>query len=162
MRDITIIFLVSMLYVGSVFLAVQGKTFRLDSDYDSNLPIISYVVDTIRNEHRFPFWNPYVATGISVLGDPLSAVTYLPYILPMLVFGVPEGLWMVIGLHVFLAGMFMWLFLRKSKYALWGGLLYMGAGTFAARVAAGHIEKVLSFPWYSLFLLFLLDYSIID
>lgn len=32
----------------------------------------------------------------------------------------------------------------------------MGAGTFAARVAAGHIEKVLSFPWYPLFLLFLL------
>ena len=32
----------------------------------------------------------------------------------------------------------------------------MGAGTFAARVAAGHIEKVLSYPWYPLFLLFLL------
>lgn len=155
MRNVFIIFFVSILYVGSVFLAVGGKTFRLDSDYDSNLPIISFVVDTIQNEHRFPFWNPYVATGISVLGDPLSGVTYLPYILPMLAFGVPEELWVVIGLHAFLAGMFMWMFLGKSKYALWGGLLYMGAGTFAARVAAGHIEKVLSYPWYPLYLLFL-------
>ncbi len=156
MRSILILFLVSILYVGSVFLATQGETFRLDSDYDSNFPIISYVVDTIRNEKRFPLWNPYVATGIFVLGDPLSGVTYLPYLLPMLAFGVPEGWWVVITLHLFLAGMFMWMFLQKSKYALWGGLLYMGAGAFAARVAAGHIEKVLSYPWYPLFLLFLL------
>ncbi len=156
MRSILILFLVSILYVGSVFWATQGETFRLDSDYDSNFPIISYVVDTIRNEHRFPFWNPYVATGISVLGDPLSGVLYLPYLVPMVVFGVPQGWWMVIILHLFLAGMFMWMFLQKSTYALWGGLLYMGAGTFAARVAAGHIEKVLSYPWYPLFLLFLL------
>lgn len=155
-RSVLVLFGLSLLYIGIVFLAVEGKTFRLDSDYDSNLPIISFVVDTVRNEHRFPFWNPYVATGISVLGDPLSAVTYLPYFFPMLLFGVPEGLWVVIWLHAFLAGMFMWMFLRKSKYALWGGLLYMGAGTFAARVAAGHIEKVLSYPWYPLFLLFLL------
>ena len=156
MRSILILFLVSILYIGSVFWVTQGKMFRMDGDYDSNLPIISYVVDTIRNEKRFPLWNPYVSSGISVLGDPLSAVTYLPYLLPMLIFGVPEGLWIVIGLHAFLAGMFMWMFLGKSKYALWGGLLYMGAGAFAARVAAGHIEKVLSYPWYPLFLLFLL------
>lgn len=168
MRNVFIIFFVSILYIGPVFLAVEGKTFRLDSDYDSNLPIISYVVDTIRNEHRFPFWNPYVATGISVLGDPLSAVTYLPYFFPMLLFGVPEGLWVVIWLHAFLAGLFMWIFLTRCHLAspqgdtfkgiwlaVWGSLLYMGAGTFAARVAAGHIEKVLSFPWYPLFLLFL-------
>lgn len=155
MRTLIIFLVVSTLYVGGVFLAVEGKTFRLDSDYDSNLPIISFVVDTIRNEKRFPLWNPYVATGISVLGDPLSAVTYLPYLLPMLAFGVPEGLWMVIWLHAFLAGLFMWLFLKGSRLAVWGGLLYMGAGAFAARIAAGHIEKVLSFPWYPLFLLFL-------
>lgn len=164
MRNILLIFLVSIFYIGSVFLATQGKTFRLDSDYDSNLPIIFYVVDTIRNEKRFPLWNPYVGTGISVLGDPLSGVTYLPYLLPMLVFGVPEGLWIVIWFHAFLAGLFMWWFIKRSHLArlqgetleVWGGLLYMGAGTFAARVAAGHIEKVLSYPWYPLFLLFLL------
>ncbi|MEK9143477.1 MAG: hypothetical protein AAB481_02530 [Patescibacteria group bacterium] len=155
MRSILILLLVSIFYTGSVFLAVQGKTFRLDSDYDSNFPIISYVVDTIRNEKRLPFWNPYVTMGISVFGDPLSGVTYLPYILPMLVFGVPEGLWVVIGIHAFLAGVFMWMFLRESKFSLWGGMLYMGSGAFAARVAAGHIEKVLSYPWYPLFLLFL-------
>ncbi|MBI3342774.1 hypothetical protein HY032_01310, partial [Candidatus Gottesmanbacteria bacterium] len=44
----------------------------------------------------------------------------------------------------------------KNLLALWGGLLYMGTGAFAARVAAGHIEKILSFAWYPLFLLFLL------
>lgn len=168
MRNVFIIFFVSILYIGAVFLAVEGKTFRLDSDYDSNLPIISYVVDTIRNERRFPFWNPYVATGISVLGDPLSGVTYLPYFLPMLAFGVPDGWWVVIWLHAILAGLFMWLFLTRCHLvssqgdtfqgnwlAVWGGLLYIAAGAFAARVAAGHIEKVLSYPWYPLFLLFL-------
>lgn len=160
MRSILILFLVSMLYIGSVFWASQGKAFRLDSDYDSNLPIISYVVDTIRNEKRFPLWNPYVSTGISVLGDPLSGVTYLPYLLPMLVFGVLEGWWVVVGMHAFMAGVFMWMFLRSlrmpTNIALWGGMLYMGAGSFAARVAAGHIEKVLSYPWYPLFLMLIL------
>ncbi|MEK7141251.1 MAG: hypothetical protein AAB800_01760 [Patescibacteria group bacterium] len=153
----------STLYIGSVFLATQGKTFRLDSDYDSNIPIISFVVDTVRNEHRFPLRNPYVTTGISVLGDPLSGSAYLPYLLPMLLFGVQSGWWVVIGLHAFMAGAFMWVLLRdlltkKSgfDFALWGGLLYMGSGAFAARIAAGHIEKVLSYPWYPLLLLALL------
>ncbi|MBI4066186.1 hypothetical protein HY411_00565 [Candidatus Gottesmanbacteria bacterium] len=161
MRDITIILLASTLYIGSVFFVTQGKTFRLDSDYDSNFPIISYVVDTVRNEKRFPFWNPYVTTGISVLGDPLSGVTYLPYLLPMLAFGVPDGWWVVVGLHAFLAGVFMWMWLRKLlgrrlSLPLWGGLIYMGAGALSARVAAGHIEKVLSYPWHPLFLMFIL------
>ena len=88
-------------------MATQGKTFRLDSDYDSNIPIISFVVDTVRNEHRFPLRNPYVTTGISVLGDPLSGSAYLPYLLPMLLFGVQSGWWVVIGLHAFMAGAFM-------------------------------------------------------
>ncbi|MBI4066742.1 hypothetical protein HY411_03420 [Candidatus Gottesmanbacteria bacterium] len=141
-------------------------------------------MDTIRSEKRFPLWNPYVATGISVLGDPLSAVTYPPYLLPMLAFGVPDGWWVVVWLHAFGAGVAMWMLLKKildSRFrgndnkdsgndnkdsgndknllALWGGLLYMGAGAFAARVAAGHIEKVLSYPWYPVFLLLLLRKS---
>ncbi len=174
MRDLTRILLVSTIYIGSVFVVTQGKTFRLDSDYDSNLPIIAYVVDTIRNEKHVPLWNPYVRTGISVLGDPLSGVTYLPYLLPMLAFGVPDGWWVVVWLHVFGAGVAMWMLLgeiasprqlagtrndvsRKNFWLpLWGGLLYMGAGAFAARVAAGHVEKVLSYPWYPVFLLFLI------
>lgn len=178
MRTLASFFLASVLFIGSVFLATQGKTFRLDSDYDSNVPIISFVVDAVRNEHRFPLRNPYVTTGISVLGDPLSSVTYLPYLLPMLIFGTQNGWWVVIGLHAFLAGVFMWMLLRylltkdlgfervvqtrsmQSKpgfdFALWGGVLYMGSGAFAARIAAGHIEKVLSYPWYPLFLLFIL------
>lgn len=160
MRVVLIFFLASLLYIGSVFWATQGKTFRADSDYDSNLPIVAYVVDTIRNEHRFPFWNPYVSTGISVLGDPLSAVTYLPYLLPMLLIGVSQGLWVVIWFHNLLAGFFMWMLLRLLKIntgsAVWGALLYMGAGAFAARVASGHIEKMLSYPWYPLLLMLLL------
>lgn len=157
MRTFWTLVLVSTLYVGAVFLAVRGKTFRWDSDYDSNLPIIAYVVDTVRSEHRFPLWNPYVGrTGISVLGDPLSAVTYPAYLLPMLLFGVPQGLWVVIWLHAFLSGLFMARLLRGSRLRLWGALLYMGAGAFAARVAAGHIEKILSYPWYPLALSFLL------
>lgn len=160
MRALFIFLVVSVLYIGSVFWVSQGRAFRLDSDYDSNLPIISYVAHTMRNEKRLPFWNPYVTTGISVLGDPLSGVTYLPYLLPLLTFGVPDGWWVVIGLHAFLAGAFMWMWLRELlaekpgfEFPLWGGLLYMGAGAFAARVAAGHIEKVLSYPWYPLFLM---------
>lgn len=159
MRIFLLFLFLSILYVGSVRVAVLGRTFRLDSDYDSNLPIISYVVDTIRNEKHLPFWNPYVATGISVFGDPLSGVTYLPYLIPMLLFGVPQGWWIVIGLHALFAGIFMWMFLRslriRGTIAIWGGMLYLVSGGFAARVAAGHIEKVLTYPWYPLFLLFL-------
>lgn len=163
MRRIVVLLFVSILYIGAVFLAVQGKTFRLDSDYDSNFPIIAYVVDTIRHEGRFPLRNPLVGSGISVLGDPLSGVTYLPYLLPMLVFGVPDGWWIVVWLHAFGAGIAMWLLLRSmrvsAKLSVWGGLLYMGSGAFAARVAAGHVEKVLSYPWYPVFLFFLLRRS---
>ena len=164
MRAIVLLCLTSLLYIGSVFWAVQGKTFRLDSDYDSNFPIVSYVVDTIKYEKRFPLWNPYIATGISVPGDPLSGVTYLPYLLPMLVFGVPDGWWVAIWLHAFMAGVFMWLWLRvliRQKFLpLWGALLYMASGAFAARVAAGHVEKVLSYPWYPLFLMLILKSNV--
>jgi hypothetical protein len=154
-----IILLASILYVGSVYQATAGQSFRLDSDYDSNFPIVSYVVDTVRGEHRFPLRNPYVTSGISVPGDPFSGVLYLPYLLPMLLFGIETGWRVVIVLHAFLAGVFMWRLLRELQgkksgdgLPLWGGLLYMGSGAFAARVAAGHIEKVLSYSWYPLFI----------
>ncbi len=142
--------LVAAIFVLAARAATAGKFFRLDSDYDANLPILSYVVSSVRRFHALPKWNPYVGKGIPVLADPLSSVGNPLMIVPIVLLGVEEGLWMVFFLVITVSGISMWFLLTRIGVRgwprWWGMIMYQIAGTVSAQVASGHVHQLLAYP----------------
>ncbi len=154
-KELFFILLTAILFVVPVLYKARNLIFRLDSDYDSALPIFYYVVDSIRTGKGFPLWNPYIGTGISIPGDPLSMVLNPLLTVPMVIFGVDQGLRIILFLVVAMSGISMLFFLKrlevKGLVLLWGALLYQTSGALPANIAAGHVEKFLSYPLTPLF-----------
>lgn len=159
MKRITVyIFLWTLILCAPMIIAAQNTFPRLDSDYDSNLPVYQYMVNYVYMHKSLPTEIPLISSGISVWGDPLNSFFNPVLSLPLLLFGINIGIRLSIVLSCFLSGIFMYVLLKKfvaSKWiSLWGSFLYMSGGAFFARVAAGHIEKFLIYPFVPLLLYF--------
>ncbi len=154
-REILFLFFGVLAFFLPFFLLTQGKMLRLDTDYDSNLPVYRFIVETVRTTGRFPTWNPYVSTGIPIIGDPLLSILNPFFTVPVLIFGVESGMYVVFLLSLLTSAIGMWWMLKFLAISVWfrifGSLLYAFSGALAARVASGHIEKVLSYPLLPLF-----------
>lgn len=100
---------------------------------------------------QFPIWDSLVALGRPLAGDvavlfsyPFDAVfLFLP---PALAFNVFDAL------HVFLAGLFTYLFLRRGcrlspPAALFGGLAYAFAPKLISHLAGGHVGLIAGMAW---------------
>lgn len=146
-----LLFLSFVIITFSIFLLffTWRQSFRLDTDYDSNFPVYGSV------------FSQTPLTGISVWGDPLSAIWNPLFSIPVLTLGTEYGFRVTIVFVIMLSALAMWWLLRSlhipSKVQLWGSLIYASSGTLAARIAAGHIEKVLSYSLVPIFLLALLQ-----
>ncbi|MBI3577696.1 hypothetical protein HY086_06690 [Candidatus Gottesmanbacteria bacterium] len=136
MRNLGII---TFLFSFFLIFLTWNQSFRLDTDYDSNFSMV----------------------GRYVLGDPLSPMLNPLYSVPVLIFGTEYGFRITIALVIMFSSLTMWLLLRNLRVTptvrMWGSLLYATAGTLVARIAAGHIEKVLSYPLVPIFFLALLQ-----
>lgn len=124
--------------------------FKLESDYDSNLPIYAYIFQTIKEKHYFPLTNPFIGDGLPVLGDPLSAILHPLAFFSFIIGGLNTGMRIIIYSSMILSASAMYLLLKKIKYppiiCIWGSLIYAFSGGLASRIFAGHIEKILSYP----------------
>ncbi len=109
---------------------------------------------------RFPLWSPYLGCGTPFLADMENALFY-PFT-ALLVFFAPQGhlpyliLERQLLLHYFLAGLFMYLFLRAQLLTRTGSLLgavyFMFSGFLIAHI--NHLGMVEGAIWLPLFLLF--------
>ena len=77
---------------------------------------------------EFPFWNPYIYTGVPFLANMQSAVLY-PFTYVYLIFDFARGLGVLIFIHTTLGGIFMYLLSRDEDVSRIGSLL---AGTLFA------------------------------
>ncbi len=138
-----------LMYVPT-WILTRGQYFRLDTDYDALLPLYYFLVDFVRHHGAIPTWNPYIGTGIPVLGDPLSAVANPILTGGILLFGVETGVRLTIGIIFFLAALSMWWFLSRLHIRgwlrVWGSLLFASAGNMIAYIRAGHIPELLVYP----------------
>jgi hypothetical protein len=99
-------------------------------------PYHKLVVDITANGH-LPLWNPYAFSGIPLLGDGQTAMFYPPnwlfWLLPPI-----HALTVVVLLHFSIAGVGMWLYLRRLHFgwlaAFVAALAYMFNGFLVARV----------------------------
>lgn len=159
--EILIIISCGLLFIFPVLLLTKDLSFRLDTDYDMALPVLHFLVNYIRTNFSLPLWNPYIGTGIPVIGDPLSLVLYPILMIPLLIFGADFGLRFAIIISILFSGISMFVFLTKLKISqwtkIWGSIVYQISGSLIAAIAAGHVGKFLSFPFFPLFLALVID-----
>jgi hypothetical protein len=102
---------------------------------------------------RLPLWNPHIYAGVPFLANPQTTVFYPPSWLYLAMPVAQAEKWMV-ALHIFAAGSFMFLFLRRvglrQSSALLASLPWMFSSYFAARSWVGHLTLMFTATWIPL------------
>jgi hypothetical protein len=107
-----------------------GKTlFNPRSDiYTLGYAFRHFAEVSFKTGQGIPQWNPYVQGGLPYIGAMHGDIFYPTFLLRLLV-GTAEGITLEFPIHIFLAGLFTFLFLRAWRLpffaALIGGLAYM-------------------------------------
>jgi hypothetical protein len=101
-------------------------------------------------------WNPHIFGGAPFFAGFQSALLYPPNWLHLV---MPVGLainW-IIALHVFLAGMFMYAWVRHRGLSrgagVLAGVMYMFCGPYFPHIFAGHLPHLALMPWVPLLFL---------
>ena len=104
-----------------------------------------FAAQSLRDGNGFPLWNPYLFGGMPYVAAMHGDIFYPTFLLRMI---LPTDLAMSWGfiIHVFLAGLFTFVFLRSLGLSffgsLLGGLAYMMSGNVAGLVSPGHDGKL--------------------
>jgi hypothetical protein len=104
-----------------------------------------FAAATLRAGEGFPLWNPYLFGGMPYIAAMHGDIFYPTFLLRLV---LPTDVAMTWGfiIHLFLAGLFTFGFLRATGYSfpgsLAGGLAYMMGGQIASYVSPGHDGKL--------------------
>ena len=104
-----------------------------------------FAASTLKATGHFPLWNPYLFGGMPYVAAMHGDIFYPTFLLRMI---MPTDAAMTWGfiIHVFLAGLFTYGFLRAIGYGFYGslvgGLAYMMSGQIASYVSPGHDGKL--------------------
>jgi len=113
------LFFITIIYFSPVIFSSQ--TFASRDIYNFFNPRRFFAAETIRNGN-IPLWNPYLASGVPFLANLQSSIFYplsiIYYILPFQL-----GFKYFIILHYYLAGLFMFLLMRRWRYDAYSSLL---------------------------------------
>jgi hypothetical protein len=111
-------------------------------------------VAQVYGQGYFPLWNPYEYLGLPFLAVILPAAFY-PLIAVFCLLPFDQGFTLFIALHFLLAGLFMWLLLRRLKLGqaacLIGAIAYMESGYLVSM--QGTLNYLTPLPWLPLLLL---------
>jgi hypothetical protein len=98
-----------------------------------------------RTHFSMPMWNPYIHAGLPFV-DAMHGDIFYPAAILQIILPVTYALGMKLFLHVFLAGVFMFLFLRaigrSDTAAFLGGILYMFTPCLVSLIYPGHDGKI--------------------
>jgi hypothetical protein len=119
-------------------------------------PFRAYAAEVLR-AGRLPLWNPYLFMGVPFLANIQTAVLY-PLNLPLIWLSTPKMVAYSIVIHIFLGGLFAYLYARLSLGlgpfgALVTAIIFAFSGFLGARVE--HLTHLNVYVWLPLlFLLF--------
>lgn len=154
-KELFLVVLSALLFVVPVVYQTRHLTLRLDSDYDTVLPLYGYIAHYIREHRSIPLTFPYADFGYPTVADPLSAALNPIFMIPIILFGIDSGMSVVFVLLTIIAGMSMWVLLKTLNVSgwvrVWGAVLYATSGALTARFAAGHTLFFLAYPILPLF-----------
>lgn len=125
-----------------------------------NVVNLVYIKQTLLEYGVFPEWNPFLNQGIPIVADPLNTFYNPVILLTFLLFPLFISIKLTYIITIFLSGLFFYLLLKHLDIEKYLSLLisftFMSSGYLAARIYAGHLEKILSYPLAPLLLLSLL------
>ena len=128
------------------------------SDMRNGYAFRLFEAEYLRHVGGFPQWNPYIFGGMPFIGA-IGGDVFYPTFLLRLVLPVDVGITLGFMLHIVLAGLFTFLFLRTLKLewgaAFVGGAAYMFTGQVISLVSPGHDGKMFVSALLPLALLFL-------
>ncbi|MEO7522086.1 MAG: hypothetical protein ABIW79_09745 [Gemmatimonas sp.] len=105
-----------------------------------------FAAQSLKSGNGFPLWNPYLFGGMPYVAAMHGDIFYPTFLLRMIMPTDAAMTWGMI-LHVWLAGVFTWRFLRTALglgfiASLVGGLAYMIGGNVGGLVSPGHDGKI--------------------
>jgi membrane protein YfhO len=115
------------------------------SDMRNGYAFRLFEAEYLRQVGGFPEWNPYIFGGMPFIGA-IGGDVFYPTFLLRLVLPVDVGITLGFMLHIGLAGLFTFLFLRALRLewgaAFVGGAAYMFTGQVVSLVSPGHDGKL--------------------
>ena len=154
-----LVYAVSTLALGYPALGGGFLVNQHSDQYIAGYAFREFAASTLRTTGHFPLWNPYLFGGLPYVAAMHGDIFYPTFLLRMI---MPTDAAMTWGfiIHIFLAGLFTYVFLRALGYgffgALVGGLAYMMSGQIASSVSPGHDGKLFVSALFPLALLYLL------
>lgn len=113
--------------------------------YKAGYAFREFAANWLKSGHGFPQWNPYLLGGLPYVAAMHGDIFYPTFLLRIVMPTDHAMTWEFI-IHLFLAGLFTYLFLRSWSVsfagALIGGLAYMLSGPIAAYASPGHDGKL--------------------
>jgi hypothetical protein len=114
--------------------------------YIGGFPVRDFAAQSLKNGLGIPLWNPYIFGGMPYVAAMGVGDIYYPTQLLRALLPVDIGMTLGFMLHVFMAGLFMYVFLRavglSFMASLIGGAAYMLGGPTAGLVSPGHDGKL--------------------
>ena len=115
---IVLLFIITLYFLPVIF---SDQTYASRDIYNFFNPRRFFAAETIRSG-TIPLWNPYLASGVPFLANLQGAVFYplsiIYYILPFQL-----GFKCFIVLHYYLAGLFMFLLMRRWRYDMYSSFI---------------------------------------
>ncbi len=146
---------IAALTLGYPALAGQFLVNPLSDQYIAGYAFRDFAAESLRESGSFPLWNPFIFGGMPYVAAMHGDIFYPTFLLRMV---LPTDVAMTWGfiLHLFLAGLFTYLFLRRTGLgfagSLVGGLAYMLSGQIASYASPGHDGKLFVSALLPLFL----------
>lgn len=108
-----------------------------------------FALSSVEHGH-LPLWNPYLFSGVPFVANPQPALFYPPTWLALLMPTTRALSWIIV-LHLWLAGVGMYSWLRAERASVAGALLagtvFAFSGYFFVRVYAGHLGVISTGAW---------------
>jgi hypothetical protein len=127
--------------------ALTGKIlFNTRSDqYTLGYAFRHFAEESFKSGQGIPQWSPYLQGGLPYISAMHGDIFYPTFLLRLLL-GTAEGITWSFIIHLFLCGLFTWLFLRSWRMSfsasVIGGLAYMLSGSIAGYASPGHDGKL--------------------
>ena len=136
---------IATLTLGHQALAGRFLVTTHSDQYIAGYPFREFAAESLRSGSGFPLWNPFLQGGMPYVAAMHGDIFYPTFLLRSV---MPTDVAMTWGfvLHVMLAGIFTYGFLRAAGLgfypALVGGLAYLMSGPIAGLVSPGHDGKL--------------------
>ncbi len=141
----TLVYVVASMLLAYPALTGQFLINPRSDQYKAGYAFREYAASWLRAGHGFPQWNPYLLGGLPYIAAMHGDIFYPTFLLRMVMPTDKAMTWEFV-IHIVLAGLFTYQFLRawgvSFHAALIGGLAYMLSGPIAAYASPGHDGKL--------------------